>query len=150
MVQDVITANVQVCHPETDLQSVAKMMVKHDCGAIPVVGAGAKSRPLGIVTDRDIVARSVAKGEDPARMHAAAAMTSGLITIRRDADLEHAMQLMKEHQVRRLVVVDESDNLAGILSLGDVVRARPDQQSIRAVEAVSQPSPGASGPAQEA
>ena len=122
MVKDVISGTVQVCNPETDLRSVAAMMVKHDCGAIPVVAVGAKSRPLGIVTDRDIVARSVAKGENPARVHAGATMASRLTTIRLDDDLEDAMQLMKEHQIRRLVVVDESDNLAGILSLGDVLQ----------------------------
>ncbi len=83
MVKDVISGTVQVCNPETDLRSVAAMMVKHDCGAT---------------------------------------MTSRLITIRLDDDLEDAMQLMKEHQIRRLVVVDESDNLAGILSLGDVLQ----------------------------
>jgi len=146
-IKDVITSGLHVCKPEADLQSVAALMVKHDCGAIPVVGEGAKSRPLGIVTDRDIVARSVAKGEDPRRLYAGDAMTTNPVTVRRDEDLDRAMQLMAEHQVRRLLVVDESENLAGVLSLADIARARPDRQTARTVESVSQPTDEASGPA---
>jgi len=146
-IRDLITGHPETCAPEANLQTVAAMMVKHDCGAIPVVGEGAKSRPLGLVTDRDIVARSVARGEDPRRLHASDAMTPNPVTIRRDEGIERAAELMAEHQIRRLLVVDENDDLAGILSLGDVARTRPDQDTARTVERVSEPNDQASGPA---
>lgn len=146
-IKDLITGHPEVCAPEANLQTVAAMMVKHDCGAIPVVGEGAKSRPLGVVTDRDIVARSVARGEDPRNLHASDAMTINPVTVRRDEDVARAAELMAEHQIRRLLVVDENDDLAGILSLGDVARTRPDQDTARTVERVSQPTDEASRPA---
>lgn len=146
-IKDIITGKTHTCTPETELRGVAAMMVEHDCGAIPVVGEGAKAAPLGIITDRDIVARSLARGEDPEALSARDAMTSNPVTVARDEDLERAMELMQEHQVRRLLVVDEAENLAGVLSLADVVRATPDRRAARTVEGVSQPSSDASGPA---
>ncbi len=146
-IQDAITGHLHVCAPEANLQSVAAQMVEHDCGAIPVVAEGVKSRPLGVVTERDIVARSVARGEDPRDLHASDAMTVDPVTIRRDEDLERGMELMARHQVRRLLVVDENDDLAGVLSLGDVARTRPDRATARTVEDVCRPSGDASGPA---
>lgn len=146
-ISDIITGELHTCTPETGLQEVAAMMVRHDCGAIPVVGQGAKQVPLGIVTDRDIVARIVARGLDPQDLKARDAMTTEPIVVRRDDSLELGMRLMGDNQVRRVLVVDENDHLAGVLSLADVVRARPDSKAAQTVEGVSLPSPDASGPA---
>lgn len=146
-IKNVTNGELHTCTPETNLGDVAAMMVQHDCGAIPVVGKGAKQVPLGIVTDRDIVARIVARGLDPRELTAQDAMTTDPIVVSRDEDLERGMRLMSDNQVRRLLVVDENEDLAGVLSLADVVRARPDREAARTVEGVSLSSPDASGPA---
>lgn len=143
-IKDVITGQPHLCAPEAKLREVAAMMVDHDCGAIPVVGRGAKAVPLGIVTDRDIVARFVARGIDPQDRTAEEAMTDHPVTVDRNEDIERAMDLMREHKVRRLIVVDESENVAGVLSLADVARTRPDKETARTVESISQPTRSAS------
>src|SRR5262249_6937507 len=75
-VRDVMTIDPACCTPETSIETVANLMVDRDCGAIPVIGDLATRRPLGIVTDRDIVTRLIATGRDPTSMIAADCMTT--------------------------------------------------------------------------
>jgi CBS domain-containing protein len=113
-IRDVMTANPRTVSPGDPIQNAARIMRDEDTGAVPVVENG---RPVGIVTDRDIVVRAVADGElnRPVRD-----IVSGeVITVRPEMSTREAAQLMSDHQVRRLPVV-ENDRLVGIVSIGDL------------------------------
>jgi CBS domain-containing protein len=135
-VQDVMTRSVECAGPDATLQEVACRMRDLNVGTIPVTdGSGL----LGIVTDRDLAIRALASGkapDTPVRL----AMTANVICCKVDDDVKDAAQLMKEHQVRRLVVTDQTRQVAGIVSLGDLaVETRNDKMVGDALERISEP-----------
>lgn len=114
-IRDVMTPNPRTLSPDDSIQSAARIMRDEDTGVVPVVENG---RPVGVVTDRDIVVRAVAEDgglNRPVRE----IVTSDLVSADPDMDTRTAAELMSEHQVRRLPVV-ENDRLVGIVSLGDL------------------------------
>lgn len=146
-VQELMTRNPATCTPDTDLQKVAQMMVECDCGAIPVVQSSDGSKPVGIVTDRDIVTRIIAKGQNPLQMRAKDAMTESTVTISSDQDVQEAVRLMEQKQIRRLIVTDGGSKITGIVAQADLARQDRDQRTGELVEQVSKPSGKASQPA---
>ena len=143
-IKELMTPNPGVCTEDTSLQRVAKMMVDCDCGAIPVVESDNSKKPTGIITDRDIVTRSLARGENPLQMQARSVMTPSTVTVNVDEDSDKAVQLMRDNKVRRLVVL-ENDSIGGILSQADLARADA-EKAAELVEEVSEPSEKASQP----
>jgi len=139
-VQEIMTKNPTCCTPETLLDEVARLMVECDCGAIPIVEDMKNKRPVGIVTDRDIIIRVLAKGEDCLRKGAEAAMTPTTETIRADANIREAEAIMKEKQIRRIIVVDDEDTCVGILAQADIARHRSDVETGDVVEEISEPA----------
>lgn len=139
-VQEIMTARPATCMPDTSLQEVAQMMVECDCGAIPVVESGSSKRPAGIITDRDIVTRILAKGQNPLQQRAADAMTRSTVTLGPGASVDEAAQLMKAHQVRRLLVVDDAGDCVGIVAQADLARHASEAQTGDVVEEISEPS----------
>jgi len=137
-VQEIMAARPACCRRDSSLQEVARMMVEHDCGAIPVLEAGGK--PVGIVTDRDIVARAVAVGKNPLTMSAGDCMTSSPRTIHPEATVEECCTLMEEAQVRRVLVVDQKDCCCGIVSQADIALSAPGSETAEMVREVSQPA----------
>jgi len=133
--KDLMTADPQCCTAETPLNEVAKLMVKHDCGEIPVVDHDKKL--IGVVTDRDIVCRVVAKGQNPAAMTAQDAMTESVISVTEDSSLEDVLSLMEEHQIRRVPVVDASGACCGIVSQADVAMVAKESEVGEMVREVS-------------
>jgi CBS domain-containing protein len=129
-----MTADPQCCTADTPLNEVATLMVECDCGEIPVVD-GAKL--IGVITDRDIVCRVVAKGKNPATLTAKDAMTQPVISVTEDCSLEDVLAKMEEHQVRRLPVVDGSGCVCGIVSQADVALAGRDSDVGEMVREVS-------------
>src|SRR5689334_4887730 len=105
-VKDVMSKGLAFCTKDTSLTDVARMMVDNDCGAIPVVESNQSRKPVGMITDRDIVCRTLADGKDPFEMAAGDCMTAEVFTVSPDANLEECAQVMKGHQVRRVLVVD--------------------------------------------
>src|SRR5919204_5083379 len=103
-VGDVMTARPRAVAPQAPLNEVAEVMESEDVGAIPVVDG---DRLVGIVTDRDIVVRAIAKGKDPRGMPAAEVSSSELITVSPDDDLSDALNVMAQYQVRRLAVTED-------------------------------------------
>ncbi|MGA7326051.1 MAG: CBS domain-containing protein [Rhodomicrobium sp.] len=120
--------------PDTPLPKLAKMMADEDIGAIPI---GENDRLIGIVTDRDIVCRAVAKGKDASKLTARDVMTKGISYCRGDQDLEVAMEVMEKQKIRRLPVIDENKRLVGMLSLGDISHAAAKDVAGRVVKGVS-------------
>jgi CBS domain-containing protein len=113
-IRDIMTPNPRTVSPDDTIESAARIMRDEDTGAVPVVQDG---RPVGMVTDRDIVIRAVADG---ATSRPVREVVSGrLISVSPDASTREATDLMSEHQIRRLPVV-ENDRLVGIVSLGDL------------------------------
>ena len=134
-VSEVMTREVQTVRPDTTAQEAASFMLREDAGSMPVSEG---DRLVGMITDRDIAVRGVAKGfgpDTPVRD----LMTDEIICIRADDDVEEAATKMGEAQVRRLPVIDENERLCGIVSLGDLARETEDECAEEALEGVSQP-----------
>jgi CBS domain-containing protein len=139
-VKDIMTESIVCCTPETRLQAVARQMIQRDCGAIPVLDDQDHNRPLGIITDRDIVIRTVAQGNNPLEMTAGECMTSPAYTVHPEDTVEDCCQMLEEHQVRRALVVDEHGSCCGIVAQADVARHAGARKTAELVEEVSQPA----------
>ena len=124
--RDIMTSSVRTATPETPLREVAAMMREGDVGSLPVVEGG---RLVGIVTDRDIVVRAIAKGKD-ASAPVAEAMTTEIFSVRPDDFAFEAIRLMGDKQVRRIPVVGESGELAGIIAMADIALEMEDEREI--------------------
>ena len=133
---DVMTREVATVSSNQTAQEAANFMLQGDAGSIPVTDG---DRLVGMITDRDIAVRGVAKGHGP-DTPVSELMSGGLICARIDDDVEEVARRMGEAQVRRLPVIDENDQLCGIVSLGDLSRETDDRSAEQALEGVSQPS----------
>ena len=132
--RDVMTPNPVTVGPSATLQEAARIMRDEDTGVVPIVENG---RPVGVVTDRDIVVRAVADGAEGARRSVRDVASSDLITVPPDMTTEQAAELMAERQVRR-VLVCENDRLIGVASIGDLaVKGRDDQRMGDTLEDIS-------------
>lgn len=120
LVRDVMTKVPTCCTPEATVAAVARMMLDRDCGAIPVVADLVGRRPVGVVTDRDIVVRTIALGHDPMGMPVQACMTSPVVTVADDTPLDDCVELLELSQLRRVLVVDEAGACVGIVALADI------------------------------
>ena len=133
---DVMTKNPKVCAPTDNVQQAAQLMKSEDVGPIPIVGNDSKLE--GIITDRDIVLKVVAEGRDPKTTKLAEVMTGDLITCAVDGDIEETLNLMEDHQVRRIPVVDASGRLVGIISQADIAtRLDEPEKTAELVEDIS-------------
>ena len=103
--------------PETPVVEAAELMASEDVGSLPILDG---DKLVGVVTDRDIVTRAVAKQKNPQGMPVREVASNDLITVRADEDLSEALKLMASYQVRRLPVVDEDNHLVGVLAQADV------------------------------
>jgi CBS domain-containing protein len=136
LAKDVMTPDPACCSPSTTLDQVAKMMIQHDCGEIPVIDSS--NRAVGVITDRDIVCRVVAEGMNPSAHIAENAMTTPVIAVSGDAKLEEVISTMEDHQIRRVLVVDDGGCCTGIISQADVMMS--EQSSDKAAEFVREVS----------
>jgi CBS domain-containing protein len=134
-----MTANPACCTPDTTIEEVARLMVEHDCGEIPVVEASGAGALVGVVTDRDIVVRLIAAGRDVRQATAEACMTQPALSLRPDAQVADAMEMMQSHQIRRLPIVDERGVVCGIVSQADLARHASAEQTGDLVRDVSEP-----------
>ena len=138
-VSDVMTGRPRAVTPQTPLTEVAELMEAEDVGSIPVVE---NDRLVGIVTDRDIVVRAVAKGKDLKGMPASAVSSGELVTVHPDDDLSDALELMARHQVRRLAVTAEDERLVGVVSQADVAREAKEKDTGEVVQSISREPQG--------
>ena len=134
-VRDVMTSSVQTVRPDQTAQEAASFMLNADAGSIPVTDEG---KLVGMITDRDIAIRGIAKGSGPDTL-VRDLMSSDVICARDDDDIADAASRMSEAQVRRLPVVDRDEQLCGIVSLGDLSREADSDCASEALEGVSQP-----------
>lgn len=123
---EIMTRDVRTATREMPLRDVAALMRDGDMGAVPIVESG---RLVGIVTDRDIVVRAVAAGKDPSAT-IAEAMTTEIFSVEPDDFVFEAIRLMGDKQVRRIPVITESGELAGIISMADIALETEDQREV--------------------
>jgi len=141
-VQDIMSRDPVSCGPDTTLREVAEKMVEFDCGEIPICdGAG---KPIGVITDRDIVCRVVAKGHDPLQARAEEYMSEPVVTTKPDVPVDECVRLMEQYQVRRLPVVDDGGVCCGIIAQADVARHATRDTIAEVMEHVSEPNTFAS------
>jgi CBS domain-containing protein len=134
-VEQAMTTDVRTVAPDANVVDAARIMRDEDAGSVPVVE---DDRVVGIVTDRDIVVRGVAEGRDVTALDVREVCSSQPVTVKPDLDLDEALRLMAQHQVRRLPVVD-GDRLVGVLAQADVARATGDRETGALVDDISQP-----------
>jgi CBS domain-containing protein len=138
LLKDVMTRDVEVVSPQTNVVEVAGKMKNMDVGALPVCDG---QRLLGMITDRDITLRVVAEGRDPGSTRAQEAMTPEVVYCLEDQPVEEAADLMAQHQIRRLPILNRDKRLVGIVSLGDLAVDTADEDMAgRALEGVSEPA----------
>ena len=134
-VSEVMTRDVQTIRPDQSAQQAASFMLNADAGSIPVTEG---ERLIGMITDRDIAVRGVAKGHGP-DTPVRELMTNDIVCARIDDDCDDVASKMIEAQVRRLPVIDEQERLCGIVSLGDLAREGASETAEQALEGVAQP-----------
>src|ERR671925_974151 len=115
--KDIMTPGVEVIAPEASLSEAAEKMRHLDIGPLPVCEG---ERVVGMLTDRDITVRAVAAGRDPRMTHVRDIMTPDVVYGFEDQDVQDAVRLMEQYQIRRLPVLNRSKRLVGIVSLGDL------------------------------
>ena len=120
--KEIMTETCVCCERETGVERVSVLMTEHNCGCIPVVEGSASGRLVGIITDRDIVCRVIAKGKDPRTERAGTYMTAPVSVVSEDTPIRECSQIMERENVRRLPVVDGEGRCCGIISQTDIAR----------------------------
>lgn len=145
-VEEVMSSDPACCTRNSSLQEVARMMVDWDCGEIPVVeGPDSQGRkPIGVVTDRDIICRTVARGLNPLQLKVSDCMTEPCITVTPDMSVEDCCNVLEENKIRRVPVVDAQGNCCGIVALADIARHARMRTAAEVVREVSEPHAEAS------
>ena len=138
LARDIMTPNPVCCSRSTTLDEVAKMMLQHDCGEIPIVDAN--DCVIGVITDRDIVCRAVARGKNPIGYTVESCMSWPVVTVQEDDSLDDILSTMERHQIRRVPVLSDGGMCAGIIAQADVARVGPRREVAELVREVSQPN----------
>ena len=133
-VHEVMTDRPRCVTPETPVAEAAQLMETEDVGSLPILDG---EQLAGMVTDRDIVIRAVAKGKDPKGMPVREVASRDLVTVHADDDLSDALQLMASHQERRLPVVDDDNTQVGIVAQADIALIGRDKKTGQVVEEIS-------------
>lgn len=143
-VKDMMTPDPACCTRDTPLPEVARMMVDCDCGEIPVLENKSSKIPVGVVTDRDIVCRTVANGLNPLDLTAADCMSKPIVTVTPDMSLEECCRIMEDKLIRRVPVVDERGACVGMVAVSDIALHTGKNVAGHIVREVSTPTATAS------
>jgi CBS domain-containing protein len=133
--REAMSGGVECVRENETVVDAARKMAQLGVGSLPICGQD--NRLKGMITDRDIVVKVLAEGGDPGSVTAGSLAQGKPVTIGADDSLSEALRTMAQHQVRRLPVIDGHD-LVGMLSLGDLAKALPDEQAGDLVQAISQ------------
>ena len=133
-VHDIMTSTVKVARPNESIRCAARAMRTMNVGSLPVCDG---ERLVGMVTDRDIICRGLADSSNPSKLTAESVMTKGIVYCKADEDVEDALHIMEEKQIRRLPVIDDNKRMVGMLSIGDISHSVPRDLSGEVICAVS-------------
>ncbi len=134
-VKEAMHKGVEWREPATPISEIAKVMRENDVGAVPI---GQNGRLVGIITDRDITCRAVANRWDIAKTTAGNIMTKRVVYCTENEDIEDAIHLMENNEIRRLPVVNDEKRMVGMLSLGDLTHSVSHELVGELTEAVSE------------
>jgi CBS domain-containing protein len=138
-VKDFMTPDPKTVSEKDSIREAARIMAKEDTGVVPVVDG---KKVIGMITDRDIVVRLVAEGKDPSTAKVTEAMSKNVKAVKEDTPVNEALQLMSKEQIRRLPVVNNKNELIGILSIGDIAKDGRENGTIgKTVEKISEAPP---------
>lgn len=137
LVRDVMTPQVDFLHSDQTIRAAAEKMKQLNVGVVPVVAGG---EAVGILTDRDIVLRSVAQGLDPEKQQVMEAVSERVVSCKADDNVEVAAGLMEDNQIRRVLVRDNGGKLTGIVSLGDLAVNLKEGTTGEVLRKVSEPA----------
>lgn len=126
-VKEIMTENPSVCDLNESLAEAAKTMWDADCGVLPVLKDGREV--VGLITDRDICMALAMRDSNPAAVSAEEILSGDIYSVAPEDEIDKALQVMQEHQVRRLPVINPEGELEGILSMNDIVLRAPDIRS---------------------
>jgi CBS domain-containing protein len=136
-IREVMTSNPRTIEPDKPVADAAKLMRDEDVGLAPVVEG---DRLVGTLTDRDIAIRVVAEGKDPASTSVREVASTDVVTVSPEQDLDEALSLMAQHQVRRVPVVEQDGRLVGVVAQADVARQADEHQTGELVGHISKES----------
>jgi CBS domain-containing protein len=139
-IAEVMTDRPRAVAPETTIREAARLMEEEDVGSLPVVEEGAHL--VGIVTDRDIAIRAVARGLEPEGTSVMDIASKDVYGLTPDDDLDDALEMMARAQVRRLPIVVRDNELVGVVAQADVARMSKEKKTGEVLEAISQPPRG--------
>ena len=138
-VRDVMTANPATVSEKDSIRDVARIMAREDTGIVPVVDG---KKIVGLITDRDIVVRLVAEGKDLANSRVKEVMSRSVRSVKEDTPVDEVLDLMSKEKIRRVPVVNQNNELVGILSIGDIAsRDRETGKVGKAIEEISEGRP---------
>lgn len=138
---DVMTQNPTCCLPDDGVTTAAQLMKDENVGSIPVIEGKQNKKLVGIVTDRDLALHVVAEKRDAKTTKVMDVMTSDVVTCRIDEDVQKAVDLMSQYQLRRMPVVDNDHKIVGIISQADVAtRVDKSEETAEMVKEISQPA----------
>jgi len=129
-VESMMRPNPKIISPDATLAEAARQMAELDCGVLPV---GSTEKPEGVITDRDIVLRAVAKDKDISVEKVRNFMTPLVYSCKTSETIEEAADKMREYQVGRLLVEEEDGKVCGILTFGSILRKNDSKQEIAEV-----------------
>ena len=138
-IRDVMTPNPECVSEKDSIRDVARIMKESDTGVVPVVDG---KKIIGLITDRDIVVRGLAEGKNLENVRVNELMTKSVRSVREDASVNEALELMSRAEIRRVAVVNSNDELVGIVSLGDIAsQTNKDGKVGQTVENISEAPP---------
>jgi CBS domain-containing protein len=138
---EVMTEGPTCCLPTDAVSKAGALMKSENVGSIPVIESEKTKKLIGIVTDRDLALQIVAAGRDAKSTKVADVMTNKIVTCRADDDVQKALDAMAEFQLRRIPVVDEKDQIVGIIAQADVAtRVDQPEETAEMVKEISQPT----------
>lgn len=138
--KEIMSTDVACGTADMSLADIAGMMVTFDCGEVPIVDSLQNKNVIGVITDRDIVCRTLGKGLNPMNLKVQDCMTTDIVTGDYDMTVNDCLEIMQENQIRRLPIVDENNQLCGIVSQADLIKYADVDEAVEMVKEVSKPT----------
>ena len=127
---ELMTKDPVCCSPQDSAERAANLMKRHDIGSVPVVAAPDSRRLVGVITDRDLALKVVAESRDPGNTRVGDLMTRDLVTCHGGDDVKKALTAMKQHQVRRVMITDDTNELVGIIAQADMATSLSEPERV--------------------
>lgn len=138
--RDIMTKDPVFCQASDTVMIAAELMKRHNIGALPVIGNLRGRKLVGMITDRDLAMKVVAEAQDPHTITVEQIMSHPVVTCSPDDRYQKALDLMEEHQVKRIPAVDNSGRVVGMISEADVaLRVHDDRKTAEVVSSICQP-----------